>query len=852
MQQYHSNTEIEDILYGTTENEIPKSDHNKKYKTINGYRYLRKDADVDADIEADYPYLSEEGSYAAANSFNGYDDGYENDRENENENENENGQCNNDDNVVDDTDEYYSVDEHEEAYARIVSDDEKNKCSNYKKYVRNRFMGKLIDETRYVPSTSSQSSNIEYVSDAPNDSDTSDSLGYDKRLIFQRSNYPVQKNTINSTNLANPTNSINPINPTNQTSLQDTNTQKNTEMNATNNSNNLLMITHVTNDTNNTNNTNDTNDFLLSDLIIKHMDSKDETTFVIKDKNIRELPEIMKTFTKIKELELKNCKLISLKNLPPNIEKLDVSSNCLTELMSDDIPSSVVSMSAANNFISIIDLSGSVKLKILDISANVLDTLLVFPPFVETIYAMGSKYLKNMEAFSILKNLKSLNLNDSCVTNVDSLPDTITFLSICKVFGWDNGNVIRKLPKNLVDFKCKSSGLKGFAFVEFPEHLRTLDLYGNEITYLPILPNNIVHVDISNNWLSKVANIPTNVQNYDCNGNICLKFSQEQKDTIAKLQQKLVTVVHDTDDDVINELMNANSLINELMNENTFSHDDFDGFKSIGYGEAKTGNNNENKVTNNTEKQNADESKNIDNKTTDTEKQNVNDSKMTNNTEKQNVNYSKITNNINNGTTNNTENSNNNSNNIVSETTNNTENPNNNSNNIVSETTNNIGKQNETESKNLENKTTNIEKQNDTESKNISKPQDSSNKETENKSSEVVSHDNENKSNVPAATYFTGRRFNCSEQNTINNEMMYEFTRHRMMNNGNRHGFGHFTSRLFNRQFENGNENNNNCQMQRQQDQGLSSNIMKLVFSDNFTPTSDSKYMIKSRRSITI
>lgn len=289
----------------------------------------------------------------------------------------------------------------------------------------------------------------------------------------------------------------------------------------------------------------------LNKLITDYL-SNPSDVFVIKGVQIDELPEIMKTMTGIKELVVTQCDLKSLLNLPPNVIKLDVRYNRLTELMSAHIPPQVVELNANKNDIRMIDLSGSHRIKIINVSNNPLTNLILFPPNCEEIHVTSSE-LSSTKCFSDLKNLAILKLNLSHIESIDDLPDSIVDLSASRTMighNKDTHGTVSRLPKNLMKFVCHSSGIKGFSFDAFPVGMSHFDVYDNDLQSMPILPDVMSYVDISKNRLVCVSNVPTKVQNYDCNNNPVLQFTPDQTKIIEELQRNIeTTIVLNTDDD---------------------------------------------------------------------------------------------------------------------------------------------------------------------------------------------------------------------------------------------------------------------------------------------------------------
>jgi hypothetical protein len=272
--------------------------------------------------------------------------------------------------------------------------------------------------------------------------------------------------------------------------------------------------------------------------------------FSLINEDIEELPDIIKTFDTLKTLIVSNCKLKNLKNLPPNIEKLDIRGNCLTFLNSSDIPNKVTEINACKNKITDIDLSQSHNLVDIYISNNPLASDIKFPLGVKTIHAISSN-LTNIAPFKHLVCLESLRLNMCNIENIDELPDSITELSISRVILSRSNGVIKNLPKNLKKFIAQSAEIKHFEFDAFPSSLEYLDLYDNNIISLPCVPDNMQLIDIAKNSnLEKIANIPKNINSYDYMHTSKLSFTEEQRKILHKHRHSRNTTIVPNEDNM--------------------------------------------------------------------------------------------------------------------------------------------------------------------------------------------------------------------------------------------------------------------------------------------------------------
>lgn len=277
--------------------------------------------------------------------------------------------------------------------------------------------------------------------------------------------------------------------------------------------------------------------------IVSDFISKKSDTLVIKNLHLIEIPVIISTLHQVKKLIITNCALTTLKNLPPNLEFLDARFNDLTTIISSDLPETLIEMTVAKNCLKTIDLYGSTRMKLLNIANNPITNVIAFPPNLIELYAMSCD-LDNTNAISKLNHLSILKINMTQITSLDDIPDNVTDLTASRINlrndkdkkGKQTG-IINKLPHNIVTFVCGVAGISGFGFKEFPQSLKKLDVYSNEITYLPKLPDTISHVDITKNAVEKIENIPKRIKSFDCCDNPKLVFTTEQLKIIEELKK---------------------------------------------------------------------------------------------------------------------------------------------------------------------------------------------------------------------------------------------------------------------------------------------------------------------------
>ncbi len=271
------------------------------------------------------------------------------------------------------------------------------------------------------------------------------------------------------------------------------------------------------------------------DELIGNYISSPSPMFFATGRLVKELPDIFNGFDTIIHMVLRDCQLEHTTNLPPNLTTLDLSTNRLVTLKG--IPTSIQKLVLSANLINDIDLSTLQCLKSITLQSNPLKGTVVFPMCVETL-DVSTSYMRDTSPINGLDRLKTLCIDATMICNIIGLPDSIETLNASNIRIGESDGEVHRLPARLVRFTAHASGIRCFKFGAFPRSLKNLDLYMNEITRLPILPDTILTVDVSRNQLEYVANIPLYVRCYECNDNTKLVLTPEQQQTINGLRQQ--------------------------------------------------------------------------------------------------------------------------------------------------------------------------------------------------------------------------------------------------------------------------------------------------------------------------
>jgi len=280
-------------------------------------------------------------------------------------------------------------------------------------------------------------------------------------------------------------------------------------------------------------------------MIIEEYLKNPKNTITIDNFTLDELPEVFGSFNEVTKLVVSRSRLKSLKNIPPNVKILDLRDNYLTVVISNDIPKSVEELYLNKNKINLIDLSDSPNIRILNICYNPLDAYVCFPPNVESIACIGSN-INSIECFKDLLKLTSLNLNSTNIRSIDWIPDNVQELRCSRT----SLKVINRLPSQLKLFVAHSSEIRELKFSSFPNSLRELDLYDNELTVVPEFPHSLLEIDLMKNRINRI-NLSHTIQRIDLKENP-IELSSDNLKVIDMIRNKNgmdAVMLNDSDDD---------------------------------------------------------------------------------------------------------------------------------------------------------------------------------------------------------------------------------------------------------------------------------------------------------------
>lgn len=266
-------------------------------------------------------------------------------------------------------------------------------------------------------------------------------------------------------------------------------------------------------------------------LEINHCQRFKKSKLELKQNYLKELPDL-RNFTWVKVLNLAgNCLTnIDVEKLPPNLIKLNIKNNNITNQNFDNFPESLEIMLASGNQLESFDGTKLKNLKQLTLMCNKISDF-KFPPNIMILNLSNNK-LESLEKFP--ESLKKIDCSSNLIRELPEMNDKLIKINI-----EDNHlKEIKNLPPNLIKIKCGRNMID--KVVNLPSSLQKinlennsiekldcvlppsvvlLDMSGNNLIELPDLPNSIEFVDVCRNHIKKLKDVPESVKILDFSDN---------------------------------------------------------------------------------------------------------------------------------------------------------------------------------------------------------------------------------------------------------------------------------------------------------------------------------------------
>lgn len=256
------------------------------------------------------------------------------------------------------------------------------------------------------------------------------------------------------------------------------------------------------------------NEVVLSEILLKN-ESTREKVLTLMGGSIKNLPEILTTFSWVEEIVIMNTDIEKLENLPPNINTLVVQNNNLELFDASVVPSTVKSIKFTSNCTKIIVGLKNGYEKI-DLSYNNMKTLdSIVPSSVVELRLTECTFLKTLPVFEDDGcNMKIIDIYGTSVEDIDSVPDTVEILNTCKT----NIKEVNKLPSSLKEWKTYNSSLNKINCT-LPNELTDVDFCDCFLRDCPDFPLSIKMIDLAKNLLEKIPYVPDTAQQIDIRDN---------------------------------------------------------------------------------------------------------------------------------------------------------------------------------------------------------------------------------------------------------------------------------------------------------------------------------------------
>lgn len=126
-------------------------------------------------------------------------------------------------------------------------------------------------------------------------------------------------------------------------------------------------------------------------------------------------------FQNVTSLIFEEGELISIRNIPDNLEKLVCPYNLLTELT--DLPTSLNYLDIQGNYLSQLDTLSLPNLTYLNINDSNIETLEPLPKKLESLFANNNK-LQSLD-FIDMKNIKTVHVSSNPISVIHNMPDSV-------------------------------------------------------------------------------------------------------------------------------------------------------------------------------------------------------------------------------------------------------------------------------------------------------------------------------------------------------------------------------------------------------------------------------------------
>jgi Leucine-rich repeat (LRR) protein len=241
-----------------------------------------------------------------------------------------------------------------------------------------------------------------------------------------------------------------------------------------------------------------------------------ETKLVISDIDDGEIPEILKDYDWLIELEIDCQKIKEIKNLPKNLKEISLFNNQIEKIPENELPNGLEILNLSRNKIRVLE-NIPKSVKELDVSHNLIKICVI----KENINLFELSIESNLlNIFPDLPNsVKKIDISQNLLTEIKDIVDSIEELD----FSVNNITQVTKLPENLKRLNGYNNKIK--LIIKYPSNIEYIDMSYNELIWIPKLPESLKKSDFSNNKINIIALYNDNNEIDNTNGKLTGNFS---------------------------------------------------------------------------------------------------------------------------------------------------------------------------------------------------------------------------------------------------------------------------------------------------------------------------------------
>ena len=279
-----------------------------------------------------------------------------------------------------------------------------------------------------------------------------------------------------------------------------------------------------------------------------------ENKLIIDDIDDGVIPEILKNYDWLEELEIDSQKIKKIQNLPKDLKSLSLFNNLIEDIPNNELPKNLLSLNLSRNKIQTLQNIPS-TVKELDVSHNLLRGCYLLTNTDLEELSIESNFLENMPL--LLNGLKRLDISQNKLQKIYNVVDSIEDLD----FSLNEITMINKLPKNAK--RINGFNNKITFLCDLPDELEYGDFSYNQIIVLPKLPLNIHKIDFACNKINLVStDLENNIDqlNKDC---IIILINNP----LEKVSDKIIKDSRFKSNKIIKETLKTDDLNNKKLDK---------------------------------------------------------------------------------------------------------------------------------------------------------------------------------------------------------------------------------------------------------------------------------------------